>query len=88
VNYFAITQWILGIRTSYNGLQIAPVVPKNWKGFKATRKFRGVAYNIEVERAGAGNNVALCVDGVAAKGDVVPLPAKGLEQVAVKVVIS
>ncbi len=87
-NYFAITQWILGIRTSYNGLQIAPVVPKSWRGFKATRKFRGVTYNIEVERAGAGNNVALNVDGVAVRGDVVPRPAKGREQVAVKVVIS
>ena len=84
-NYYAITQWILGIRTSYHGLQIAPVVPKNWRGFKATRKFRGVTYNIEVERAGAGNNVALAVNGVAVKGNVVPLPSDGRQQVSVKV---
>jgi cellobiose phosphorylase len=87
-NYFAITQWILGIRTSYNGLQVAPVVPKNWKGFKATRKFRGVTYNVEVERAGAGNSVSLTVDGVAVKGNVAPLPSDGRKQVAVKAIVS
>jgi cellobiose phosphorylase len=87
-NYFAITQWILGIRTSYEGLQIAPVVPKNWKGFKARRKFRGVTYNIEVQRAGNGNAVALTVDGQAVKGDIIPLPADGRKQVAVKATLS
>jgi cellobiose phosphorylase len=87
-NYYAITQWILGIRTSYKGLQIAPVVPKDWKGFKATRKFRGVTYNIEVERSGSGNDVALSVDGVSVKGDLVPLPTDGRTQVAVKAVLS
>ncbi|HET8823797.1 MAG TPA: hypothetical protein VFM77_01605 [Terriglobales bacterium] len=87
-NYFAITQWILGIRTSYEGLQIAPVVPKNWKGFKATRKFRGVSYNIEVQRAGTGNAVTLTVDGKSVKGDVVPPPADGRKQVAVKAILS
>src|SRR5215831_3423255 len=68
-NYFAITQWILGIRTSYQGLEIAPVVPKRWKGFRATRKFRGVTYHIEVHRKGDGNAVALSVDGVEVKGN-------------------
>ncbi len=40
-NYVAITQWILGIRPSYEGLRIAPVVPNDWSGFTATRLFRG-----------------------------------------------
>ena len=57
-NYYAITQWILGIRTSYDGLMIAPVIPKSWKGFKVCRKFRGVTYQIEVQRAGDGNKVS------------------------------
>jgi len=87
-NYFAITQWVLGIRTSYEGLQISPVVPTDWKGFKARRKFRGVTYNIEVQRVGNGNAVALTVDGQAVKGDVVPLPKDGRKQVAVKAVLS
>lgn len=87
-NYFAILQWILGIRTSYDGLQIAPVLPRSWKGFKATRKFRGVTYYVEVERVGPGNKVALTVDGVLTAGDVVAAPPAGVQQRSVKVTLS
>jgi hypothetical protein len=31
-NYYAIVQWILGIRTSLDGLEIAPVIPKELAG--------------------------------------------------------
>ena len=83
-NYYAITQWILGIRTSFDGLLIAPVIPKSWKGFKVSRKFRGVTYQIEVQRAGDGNQVALEVNGAAVQGNLVPLPAAGTKTVSVK----
>ncbi|MGB7592924.1 MAG: glycosyl transferase [Terriglobia bacterium] len=87
-NYYAITQWILGIRTSYDGLQISPVIPKSWRGFKATRIFRGVTYHIVVERGGEGNQVALRVDGVPIKGDTVPLPGDGRRGVLVQATLS
>jgi cellobiose phosphorylase len=87
-NYYAITQWILGIRTSYEGLQIAPVIPKSWRGFKATRTFRGVTYHIAVERAGDGNHVALRVDGVPIEGDTVPTPANGRREISVEATLS
>jgi len=87
-NYVAITQWILGIRPTYEGLEIAPVIPVNWDGFKATRVFRGVTYKIIVKRAGAGNAVTLAVDGVPVAGGVVPLPAAGTEVVAVEVTLA
>lgn len=83
-NYFAITQWILGIRTDYDGLRIAPVIPTSWLGFKATRKFRGVTYQIEVQRAGPGNHVSLEVNGALIQGNVVPLPPDGTKTIAVK----
>jgi len=83
-NYYAITQWMLGIRTYYDGLQISPVIPKGWRGFKATRIFRGVTYHITIERAGEGNHVALQVDGVPIKGVTVPPPADGRKEVWVK----
>jgi cellobiose phosphorylase len=83
-NYYAVTQWILGIRTSYDGLLIAPVIPKSWRGFKATRKFRGVTYNIEVQRAGDGNQVCLEMNGAPVKGNLVPLPPSGTKIVTVK----
>jgi len=48
-NYYTITQYILGIRPHYQGLIIDPCIPRDWKGFKVTRKFRGTTYCIEVE---------------------------------------
>ena len=87
-NYYAITQWILGIRTSYDGLRISPIIPKSWRGFKATRIFRGVTYHIVVERAGEGNQVALRVDGVSIKGETVPLPGDGRREVLVQATLS
>ncbi|MCP4592227.1 MAG: glycosyl transferase, partial [bacterium] len=87
-NYVAITQWILGIRPTYNGLGIAPVIPADWPGFTATRIFRGVTYHITVERAGAGNTVALMVDGEPVAGNVAPLPVDGRVEVEVRVVLT
>jgi len=48
-NYAAITQSILGIRPTLDGLEISPVIPASWDGFSAIRKYRGVTYNITVE---------------------------------------
>jgi cellobiose phosphorylase len=76
-NYAAITQWILGIRPTLNGLQVSPSVPVDWQGFTATRQYRGATYNIAVERKSAGNTVALTVNGKAIEGTVVPLHEGG-----------
>jgi cellobiose phosphorylase len=87
-NYYAITQWILGIRTSYEGLRISPAIPKSWRGFKATRTLRGVTYHISVERGGEGNHLALKVDGVPIEGDAVPAPTDGRKEVFVKATLT
>jgi cellobiose phosphorylase len=47
-NFYAVTQFMLGIRPEYDGLLIDPCIPTDWKGFKAVRKFRGAVYEIEV----------------------------------------
>lgn len=86
-NYVAITQWILGIRPAYDGLQIAPVIPMDWQGFTATRIFRGVTYHITVERQGRGNAVSLIVDGQPVAGNIAPLPAPGVTDVTVQVTL-
>ena len=85
--YVAATQWILGIRPTYDGLRVAPVLPSSWQGFEAHREFRGTAYEISVRREGPGNAVSLVVDGGAVAGDVVPLPAPGTATVRVEVVV-
>ena len=87
-NFVAITQWILGIRASHDGLRVAPVIPASWPGFEATRVFRGAIYRISVRRAGPGNTVALTVDDQPVAGDVVPLPAVPASLVRVEVVLS
>jgi cellobiose phosphorylase len=86
-NYYAITQWILGVRPEHDGLRIAPVVPERWSGFQATRQFRGITYRIQVERRGPGNGVRLTVDGRSVEGNLVPLPSSGRTEVAVQVAI-
>ena len=84
-NYVAITRWILGIRPEFDGLRIAPVVPESWKEFSVTRIFRGVRYEIQIERQGPGNQVELLVDGNAIAGSVILLPAEGSKKVNVLV---
>ena len=87
-NYVAITQWILGIRPTYEGLLVAPAIPSDWPGFSARRVFRGVTYHISVERAGKGNAVSLTVDGKPVEGSVVPPPSGGQTEVVVRAVLT
>jgi cellobiose phosphorylase len=76
-NFIAISQWILGIRADYSGLQIDPCIPSSWDGFEAKRKFRGCEYHITVR-----NPKHICkgvekmiIDGKEIKGNVIP-PSK------------
>ncbi len=87
-NYVAITQWILGIRPSYDGLEITPVMPSAWTGFEAEREFRGVRYIIHVERRGPGNGVRLEVEGCPVAGTVIPLPPEGTAEVHIRVEVA
>jgi len=86
-NYVAITQWILGIRPTYDGLRVAPVVPSTWKGFEAVRNYRGVRYVVQVERKGTGNEVHLEVDEKSIAGNIIPIPVGNIKEVRVHVTI-
>ncbi|KJF88084.1 N,N'-diacetylchitobiose phosphorylase [Photobacterium phosphoreum] len=46
--YFAVTNFILGIQTGFDGLTINPCIPTEWPGFEVTREWRGATYNINV----------------------------------------
>ncbi len=87
-NYVAITQWILGIHPTLNGLQVAPVMPQAWDGFTAVREYRGVRYNIQVQREGPGNDISLYVDGSRIEGSVIPLPAADKKEIQVIVKVA
>ncbi len=85
--YVAATQWILGIRPTFRGLEIAPCIPNKWRGFAAKRVFRGTAYHITVRRRGKSKNskIKLVVNGKPVAGTVVPLPPPGTKDVTVDV---
>ncbi len=60
--------WLLGMRPTYDGLLLDPCLPSDWPGFKATRRFRGGTYQIEVTNPNSTSGrglVSLTLDGVA-----------------------
>lgn len=78
-NFVAVSQYILGIAPDYDGLKIDPSIPSSWDGFKASRLFRGVRYNITVknpENVSKGVKSMTC-DGVRVSGNVLPVFEKG-----------
>jgi cellobiose phosphorylase len=78
-NWYAITQFILGIKPSYDGLLIDPCIPKDWKNYEVTRKFRGADYHIRIENPDGVNRgvVGLKVNGVSLEGNLVPMQPEG-----------
>ncbi|HCB01281.1 MAG TPA: glycosyl transferase, partial [Anaerolineae bacterium] len=86
-NYVAITQWILGIRPTYEGLQVAPVIPQGWETFRANRMYRGTRYEIHVQRRGVGNQVKLEVDGKSIEGNVIPCTSEKNKTVQVNITL-
>ena len=47
-NFYTISQYILGIKPQYDGLEISPCIPKSWQGFQIRRRFRGAEYQISI----------------------------------------
>ena len=86
-NYVAISQWILGVRPTHDGLQVAPVIPDKWAECRVSRKFRGVMYHITLRRAGEGNQISMLLDGEPAAGDVILIPPKERTEVTVEVTV-
>ena len=72
-NYYAITQFILGIKPAYNGLEINPCIPSEWKQYNVKRKFRGANYDITIYNPnGVCKGVkSITVDGQNIEGQVV-----------------
>ena len=87
-NFVAISQWILGIHPTLDGLQISPVIPQDWQGFTVQRVFRGKTYHISVQRATSGERIGLIVDGKEIHGALIPLPTAGQKEISVLVKIT
>ena len=73
-NWYAVTQFILGIRPEFDGLVIDPCIPKDCTGFTVTRKWRGAEFEIAIENPdGVQKGVKeLWLDGVKLTGNIIP----------------
>ncbi|MDD5673484.1 MAG: hypothetical protein PHC61_04935, partial [Chitinivibrionales bacterium] len=72
--YVAASQYILGLRPQWMGLEIDPCIPSDWKEFTVEREFRGCKYTIQIRnKARKSKGVkSMLVDGVAVSGGLVP----------------
>ncbi|HHU60526.1 MAG: glycosyl transferase [Bacillota bacterium] len=80
-NFVAISQWILGIKPGFDGLEVDPCIPESWDGFKVTRAYRGSTYVITVKNP---DNVSkgikkIVVDGKEIEGSSLPVFNDGSE---------
>ncbi len=47
--YIAVTQYILGIKPTWEGLKVQPCLPGTWNGAKVTRQFRGESHTFDLK---------------------------------------
>lgn len=78
-NFYAITQYILGVRPEYDGLRVDPCIPKSWDGFKMQRKFRGATYQLIIKNPDHVSKGVkeLIINGKSTDSNVIPLLEKG-----------
>lgn len=76
-----LSQAILGVQPTYDGLRIDPCVPSDFGNFRLTRKYRGAVYYIDVQKPdGIQKGVKkLIVDGEELEGTVIPFVERKIE---------
>lgn len=80
-----ITDWILGVRSTEEGLIVDPCIPEDWKEYSVKRLFRGTVYNIKVlnpDNVSSGVK-SVVVDGVEQQGSVIIPSGKEISNVTV-----
>ena len=77
--FLSISQAILGVKPTLDGLQIDPCLPADMKGYTLTRRYRGAVYEITVDNPdGVQKGVkAVSVDGRELAGTVIPVQKPG-----------
>ncbi len=82
-----ISQYILGVYPTHEGLSVDPCVPADFGDFKITRKFREGTYNISVKQNGTQKGVkSMTVNGAAVEGHIIPY-VKGQTEYNVEIVM-
>ena len=73
--YRCITEYLLGVQSTFNGLRLKPCIPAELDNTKITRQYRGATYHIHI-CFGKGSMVC---DGQAVQGDTLPIFPAGTE---------
>jgi cellobiose phosphorylase len=78
-NWYAVTEFILGIKPSFNGLMIDPCIPRDWKNYEVTRKFRGATYKIKISNPESVNKGVKMINfnGKLLEGNILPIAEQG-----------
>lgn len=86
--FTCISQYILGIQPTLQGLRINPCIPSDWSGYTCRRIYRGVSYDITIDNsAHVESGVAsVTVDGQPVTGTLIPFDA-GKKTCKVEVVL-
>ncbi len=84
--WLTVSQYLLGIKPAYTGLEINPCLSSDMKGYSVNRVFRGAEYSIKVVNSGAQKGVKkLTVNGKVIEGNIVPMmPAGSKNEVLVE----
>jgi cellobiose phosphorylase len=78
-NWYAVTEFILGIKPSFKGLMIDPCIPRDWKNYEVTRKFRGATYKIKISNPESVNKGVKMINfnGKLLEGNILPIAEQG-----------
>ena len=81
-----VSQAILGVKPTYDGLSIDPCIPADFGDFDLTRTYRGAVYHIHIENPGHVEKGVqyLDVDGQHIEGNIIP-PVDGKKEYHVTV---
>ena len=75
-NFYAISQYILGVRPTYKGLMLDPCLPNEIREADVQRKYRGNTYKIHIENRtdGEKGKVRVFLEGCELNSQVIPDP--------------
>lgn len=77
-----VSQYLIGIRPTLDGLAIEPHLPAEYTDLTITRKYRGATYRIALHRTGERSIIA---GGRAVSGNIIPIPDDGVTDIDVRV---
>ena len=77
--FFNVSQYLLGIQPTLDGLKIDPCIPHTLKGYTVTRRYRGATYHIRVENPSAVQKgvAAVVYDGKPLESNILPIASPG-----------